>query len=90
MAFFIQQSPSISADISGDPISYNVTFANATAGVMCASNVIVSESSCKGGFCSKDFDITSSPCSPLDRIGVVVFATNLLGSGMVTDIEFAG
>ena len=90
MVYFIQPSPSISDDISGDPISYNFTFINTTAGVMCDSNVIVPESSCRSGFCSKGYDITSSPCSPLDRIGVVVFATNLLGSGMVTNTKFVG
>ena len=62
------------------PISYNITYADASSGRFCGS-VTISASLCLNGVCCHTFGEISPPCSSDGDISIFIFATSVLGDG---------
>ena len=77
-----QRSFYIYPGINGSVISYTVNYMYLTSGNICGSNII-NATSCIGGVCSVEFNISSrtSLCVISTDITVTVFATTNLGEG---------
>lgn len=78
-ALITLQNMTISDDIDGSPISYNIMYSDFTSGRMCGIFSIPA-ATCWDGVCQHTSRI-ASPCSPNDDISVSVLSTNILGSG---------
>ena len=78
-ALITLQNMSISNDIDGSPISYNITYSDFTSARMC-STFSIPAATCWDGVCQHMSWIASS-CSPNDDIAVSVLSINILGSG---------
>ena len=81
----MQGAFTVSDDISGSAISYNVSYSDVTTGstYLCDS-IIIGVSSCDNGACRHHFQVTSSSmpfCKRSMHIIVSVFATNVFGNG---------
>lgn len=76
---------SISTAIDGSAMSYNINYTNSTSGESCGSAAIPTKSSlCTNDLCTHEFNISTSLCSPSTALSVVVFASNILGDGVVS------
>jgi hypothetical protein len=75
----------VSDDISGSAISYNISYSDITTGSMyLCDSIILDVSSCGNGVCRHQFRVTSSTmplCKRSTHIIVSVFATNIFGDG---------
>ena len=70
--------------INGSAISYTINYLDSDTGITCGSEKINSTLCTAGGFCSTEFDILSSMCTPSD-INITVFVTTNLGEGPKTN-----
>ena len=70
--------------INGSPISYYVTYVNASNHV-CDSETIFPDISCMGGECIQEFDVTLSSCNPFNQVSITVLAANMLGNGSMSN-----
>ena len=76
---------SISNEIDGSTTFYNINYTNSTSGVLCNS-ISIPASSCTNRICSHEFNnIPSSLCSPSTTLSVIVFASNILGDGELSE-----
>ena len=80
----VQAPFSISNEIDGSTIFYNINYTNSTSGESCGS-VAIPASSCANGVCIHKFNLSSSLCSPSTALSVIAFASNILGNGEVSD-----
>lgn len=75
----------VSGDISGSALSYNISYSDITTGSMyLCHSIIIRVSSCDNGACRHRFQVTSSLMPLCKRSGdiiVSVFATNVFGDG---------
>lgn len=69
----------ISDNIDGSPISYNITYSDFASGRICGT-FNVPATVCQNGVCHHKSQI-ASPCSPNEDIAVSILSTNILGSG---------
>ena len=81
----MQGAFTVSGDISGSAVSYEISYSDVTTGstYLCDSTII-NVSSCDSGVCSRHFQVTSSTvpfCKRSMHIIVAVFATNIFGNG---------
>ena len=81
----MQGALTVSGDISGSAVSYNISYSDISSGstYLCDS-IIINSSSCDNGVCSHHFQVTSSSmpfCKRSMHIIVAVFATNIFGHG---------
>ena len=79
------QAPfSISSVIDGSTMFYNINYTNSTSGELCGS-VTIPSSLCANDVCIHEFNISSSLCSPSTALSVIVFASNILGDGEISE-----
>ena len=71
-------------EITGSAILYTVKYLDSATGTTCGSHS-VSATSCMGGVCSDEFEISSSLCTPSSDINVTVSAVTNLGEGPQTN-----
>ena len=81
----MQGAFTVSDDISGSALSYNISYSDITTGSMyLCDSTIIRISSCDNGACRHHFQVTSSSmplCKRSKDIIVSVFATNVFGDG---------
>ena len=74
----------ITDDIDGSTISYTIIYSDSHSNNSCGLSII-SVSSCEGSICSHLFEVSASSCSPSSNINVSIFATNILGDGLLSN-----
>ena len=82
--FAIYNGSTVSEGINGSTTSYTINYSDSSTGEVCNSNEINS-TSCVGGVCSDEFDVSSSLCTPSSDINVTVSAMTNLGEGPGTN-----
>lgn len=78
---FMQSSFVIYEGINGLATSYTISYSDSNNGQLCGST----STSCVGGTCSGEFDVSSSSCRPSSNISVTVSVVTNLGKGPQTD-----
>ena len=76
----IDQDGAVLKDSSSLPISYTITYSDASSGRICDSAAIPA-SSCLNHLCCHTFGEISPSCSSNGDISITLFATSILGDG---------
>lgn len=79
----MQSSFFIYEEMTGSATSYIIRYLDSATGAICGSRFI-NTTSCMGGVCSNEFEISSSLCTPSSDINVTVSAVTSLGEGPQT------
>ena len=74
------QDEGVHENIERPPVSYTITYTDASSGGICGSATIPA-SSCLNGMCCHSFGEISPPCSSDGDISISVFSTSISGGG---------
>ena len=74
------QDEAVHENMERPPVSYTITYTDASSGRDCGSATIPT-SSCLNGTCCHSFGEISPPCSSDGDISISVFSTSILGDG---------
>lgn len=79
-----QNSFYIYEGIDGSATTYTIIYSDSSFGSTCSSMKIPA-SACADGTCSHVYNATNSSCPPYTGITVTVFASNILGDGLLSN-----